>query len=359
MRTLQSMNTSFRTLGLLTASLLFGFQLFGQVMPYYVPASDLADDELKAALHNLINNHTTYPYTSGSTDVWDMLKLTDRDPENAENVVLLYSGRSTNAAQEYNNGNGWNREHVWPSSRGGFGNSQGAGTDAHHLRPCDIQVNNQRGNRFFATCVSCTEVFSQGLPTGSFRDNVNGTFEPRNAVKGDVARMIFYMAVRYEGNGEPDLELVDEVLAEGNNAPLMGVLSDLLAWNAADPVDAFELNRNEVIFDFQGNRNPFVDYPELAEHLWGSLQGVEWPSSLRTDATSEGEALRLYPNPAREAFRVSAEVDRTLIRSVQGGLLMQVDGEEFIHIGALPAGVYLVELYTKDGFRSVQRLVKL
>lgn len=316
-----------------------------QIAPYYSPAIDLADDELKAALHNIIDGHITYPYTSGNTDVWDMLKLTDRDPDNSQNVILIYSGRSTNAAQEYNNGNGWNREHVWPSSRGGFGNSQGAGTDAHHLRPCDIQVNNLRGNRVFANCVVCTEVSSEGQPTGSFRDNTNGTFEPRDAVKGDIARMIFYMAVRYEGNGEPDLELVDAIIAENISSPLMGVLSDLLAWNAADAVDAFEMNRNEVIFGFQGNRNPFIDHPELADHLWGDLTGEAWPmSSLSSSASANAETPRAYPNPSSGRVSITGPCPIAWVSDLTGSEVLRPESknQREVDLHDMPTGLYFI-----------------
>ena len=94
------------------------------------------------------------------------------------------------------------------------------------------------------------------------------SWEPRDEVKGDVARMIFYMAVRYEGaNGEPDLEVNDKV--DNGSDPFMGKVSVLKEWNEADPVDAFEANRNEVIFsEIQHNRNPFIDHPEWVNEIW-------------------------------------------------------------------------------------------
>lgn len=119
---------------------------------YYDKAHDSYGHELKTRLYSIIKGHTEFPYSSSSTDTWDILKESDRDTANAANVILFYTGWSVNAAQEFNDGSGWNREHVWAKSRGDFGTSPGAGTDAHHLRPSDISVNKARSSRWFDTC---------------------------------------------------------------------------------------------------------------------------------------------------------------------------------------------------------------
>jgi endonuclease I len=227
---------------------------------YYDSAEGLTGDELKTALHDIIDNHTSYPYTDSGTDVWDILKESDRDPDNSSNVILLYTGWSINGPQEYNSGSGWSREHVWAKSHGDFDNDPPAGTDAHHLRPCDISVNSARGNKDFdnggTQHAEATECYTD-----------SDSWEPRDAVKGDVARMMFYMATRYEGDvsGEPDLELVDYT---GTSGPIFGKLSTLIEWNTEDPVDEFERNRNEVVYSYQGNRNPFVDHPEYVNSIY-------------------------------------------------------------------------------------------
>ena len=123
--------------------LLISNLLSAQDSTYYLSAHKKSDDSLKYELNQIIKNHTEFPYTASSTDVWDILKHTDRDTANANNVILLYSGRSVDAAQEYNSAAGWSREHVWAKSRGDFGTSNGAGTDVHHLRPCDVSVNSK------------------------------------------------------------------------------------------------------------------------------------------------------------------------------------------------------------------------
>lgn len=267
---------------------------------YYHTAFNSSGDTLKTNLHNIIKGHTTFPYSSSSTDVWDMLKQSDKDPNNPSNVILIYSGRSVDAAQEFNNGNGWNREHVWAKSRGDFGNNPPAGTDAHHLRPSDISVNANRDNRNFDDCITCIDIIDNGFNTGSKKDANLWTFEPRDAVKGDIARMIFYMAVRYEGDGnEPDLELSNTLQSQSSKQPLHAVLNTLLNWNRQDTVDAFERNRNLAIYNFQGNKNPFIDYPELAEYLWGDSLGLVWkPETTLALKNPPDTYIKIYPNPS-------------------------------------------------------------
>lgn len=328
---------------------------------YYQNALGLRDDSLKSALHNLIDGHTTFPYSSSSTDTWDLLKETDRDPNNADNVILIYSGRSVDADQEYNNGAGWNREHVWPQSRGSFGTSQGPGTDAHHLRPCDISVNSVRGNRNFDDCTSCVDVIDNGTDTGSDYDNQVWTFEPRDAVKGDVARMIFYMAVRYEGGGgEPDLELTDALQPQGSTQPLHAKLSTLLEWHRNDTVDAFEENRNEVVFGYQGNRNPFVDHPELAEHLWGLLQSVHW-NGQNTIGNEElmSTMQRPYPNPTADIIQWEDVAERVEVYDLRGRLLTSAIRTDRISMAkaGLTGGTYLLVVHRAAGTKDLHRIV--
>ena len=121
-------------------------------------------------------------------------------------------------------------------------------------------------------------------------------WEPRDEVKGDVARIIFYMATRYMGDpGEPSLNVVDYI--NNSSDPLMGKLSTLLEWNEQDPVDAFERRRNQVIFNWQQNRNPFIDYPELANLIWAEaeLNPLVFTSvELQSNAPSETESQEVY-----------------------------------------------------------------
>ncbi|MEU0910845.1 endonuclease I family protein [Streptomyces althioticus] len=224
---------------------------------YYEGAEGKTGEALKSALNSIISDQTKLSYSA----VWDALKETDEDPSNSGNVILLYSGVSRSKSANGGNTGDWNREHVWAKSHGDFGTSTGPGTDIHHLRPSDVQVNSIRGNKDFDNGGSA--VANGG---GSLTDS--DSFEPRDAVKGDVARMILYMAVRYEGtDGWPDLEPNNSV--SNGSAPYIGKLSVLKEWHEQDPPDSFEQRRNDVIFEsFQHNRNPFIDHPEWVESIW-------------------------------------------------------------------------------------------
>ncbi len=236
---------------------------------YYDSALNKTGDELKEALNNIISTGVTkLPYSSSSFDVWDALDVTDEDPNNSSNVILMYTGRSQEKGQKTGQGNlgqdNWNREHTYPKSNGGFNNSSASAyTDIHHLRPTDESVNSKRGNlEFDQGGNEITEA------PGNYSDG--DSFEPRDEVKGDVARMMFYMATRYEGRdtsdvSNPDLELVPSVT---NNGAALGNVCVLLEWNEQDPVDHFEFNRNSKIQKIQGNRNPFVDNPHWGDTIF-------------------------------------------------------------------------------------------
>lgn len=228
------------------------------VEEYYRTAAEKTGNSLKTELHNIIDHHTELSYSA----VWEALKKTDEDPANANNVILLYTGRSQAKSTNGGGVDDWNREHVWAKSHGDFGTAMGPGTDLHHLRPTDVSVNSTRGNLDFDN--GGTE-HSEAL--GNYFDS--DSWEPRDEVKGDVARMLFYMAVRYEGDvsDEPDLELNNTV--NNGTAPYHGKLSVLLQWNAQDPVDDRERRRNDIIYsDYQHNRNPFIDHPEWVNEIW-------------------------------------------------------------------------------------------
>ncbi len=271
------LNTSFirKYFPLSLVSMLLPTLLFSQIPAgYYDAAQDLSGSELKAALHGIVSDHVRYPYTSTSTDVWDILKDTEEDPDNPDNVILLYTGRSqpktANSGESSDTeSNLWNREHVWSKSHGFPDEIDTAYTDIHHLRAADESVNSSRNNLDFdnggTAHVEATECYYD-----------SDSWEPRDAVKGDIARAMFYMVVRYDpgyhsDNSLYDLELVDYTgvdIGDPPGEPLFGKLSTLIQWHLQDPVDAFEQNRNEVVYGYQGNRNPFIDHPEWVESIF-------------------------------------------------------------------------------------------
>lgn len=330
---------------------------------YYDPAFGLRDEVLKQKLHSLISNHTEFTYTSTQTDVWDILKVTDRDTLNPDNVILIYSGRSVDAAQEYNSAAGWSREHVWAKSRGDFGTDPGPGTDVHHLRPCDVGVNSTRNNRNFDDCVVCEDVIDNGFNTGSKKDASLWTFQPPEGVKGDVARMILYMAIRYEGtNGELDLELTSTLLDKSSKSPEQARLSTLLEWNRLDPVSDWERNRNEVIYaDFQGNRNPLIDHPELAEYLWGDSTGLDWYPPFPVSINEEDAATEyhVYPNPSNQVVYIHGVFKEAKIFDIHGSPVLQIDGNtnEVTPVSGLSQGVYLMHILNTEGAITIKKIL--
>ncbi len=206
--------------------------LFESEMAYYQAAIGKSGTELKSSLRSIISvtkKTTTY------NDLRQDIAKTDVDPNNANNIIMIYTGASL--PSKWDNGATWTREHVWPQSLSWFTTS-GAGADLHHLRPCEPGVNSSRGNKRYGETTNSTY------------------YEPRDEVKGDVARILFYLYVRYE---QADAYALNRVAQS---------FDMLLAWNEADPVDSFEIYRNEKTYEIQGNRNPFIDHPECAKMIW-------------------------------------------------------------------------------------------
>jgi len=227
----------------------------------------LQGDELRAALHQLIDQHVVYSYSDCKT----ILKESDEDPLNNSNIVLVYKQNSIDKdnfaySSDVSMFDYWNREHVWAKSLGSFGpggiyENSPANTDVHNLKPSDQTMNSDRGNLSY----------DNGGQSHVENPNVKFTYqswEVPDEVKGDIARILFYMDVRYDGGeGEPNLTIVDMLDTYPN--PYIGKLTTLLEWHELDPVDDFELNRNEVIYSWQNNRNPFIDNPEFVDRIWG------------------------------------------------------------------------------------------
>ena len=288
----------------------------GDVSSYYAAVDATSSMALRTTLHDAIDDHQRFPYTDSSTDTWDILELADEDPADAGRILTLY--KNSSEAKEGGGNSFYNREHTWPKTYGfpDEGNSYPY-TDCHHLRLSNIGYNSDRGSRAFGTCNgSCSERQTdvnngQGGGSGTYPGNSNwftgsdggtGTWEAWNHRKGDVARTVLYMDIRYEGGvhgvtglAEPDLMLTDNtglIVGTGSNTSgtaYMGRLSVILAWHAADPVDDDERLRNEVVYQFQGNRNPFVDHPEWVEclHLGTGCAPAEPP--LFADGFESGD----------------------------------------------------------------------
>jgi endonuclease I len=212
---------------------------------------------------------------------WSALKIADAWEGNVSSGLVheLYANRPWPADDTVGNGvtgnTGWNREHVWPNSRGIH--DVGADyADLHNLHVEDMNVNSARGNLPFDNCDNnCTAPADPEAPQDTGRNT--GFFMPPALHRGDVARTILYMATRYDGrdNNTLKLQVTD---CPGSLAPnMMGRLTTLLEWHRLDPPSARELYRNGAVCGFQGNRNPFVDFPELANKIFGPGSGYVDP----------------------------------------------------------------------------------
>lgn len=256
---------------------------------YYATVDTSSATALRTSLHLIIDDHTRFPYTSSSTDTWNILEAADQDPNNASNVLDVYRNRSY---VKFGGGTGpYNREHTWPNSYG-FPDDGGTNypyTDCHQLFLSDTNYNNDRANKPFNDVTGGTERVTDvndGEGGAGHSNWFNATYwKTWDGRMGDVARALLYLDVRYAGGthgvtgaAEPDLILTDNVAliqTTGGNASVayMGLLSVLLRWHVQDPPDARERWRNDVVASYQGNRNPFIDHPQWVSGIFVTSTG--------------------------------------------------------------------------------------
>ena len=306
----------------------------------------------------IINTHSNFlSYTPG---VWEASKATDVNPDNASEVLLIYgySSTGTTARTRGINDNGgnsgdWNREHTYPKSLGNpnLGTS-GPGADAHHLRPSDVQYNGLRGSKAFAD------------GSGNSGD-VTGGWYPGDEWKGDVARMMMYMYLRYGDQCLPS------VVGVGSSAATPDDMIDLfLEWNAEDPVSTIEDNRNNYHGNVantyaQGNRNPFIDNPNLATQIWGGpVAENRWATASVNDFTKLTD-VSAYPNPSFNGNITIVSPRSTIsgikIYSVLGKEVYSVKNPSFINnkytINNLKSGIYLLKIISDTNFTTKKMVI--
>lgn len=322
---------------------------------YYTSLEGLSGAALKQELQNIIANPAVVR-AHNYGDIVDILKKADQNPLNSNQVWLLYveTPRAKLDFQTSSIGAGkWNREHIYPQSRGGFSdatseiadginvwlptgpNDLPAGhADAHHIRAEDGPENTVRSNRDY------------GL-------DYNGPNGNQGSWKGDVARAVFYMAVRYNGlsvvNGNP----ADSTVGQ------LGDLASLLTWNHSDPSDDFEMNRNNYIYTWQINRNPFIDYPSLADYIFGSQYGQPWYASLNTNQIVK-DVVTVYPNPASELVQISGLESGMFYLYNSLGMLVQTT--DFVASNPIRLnvnkGVYLIKIEANNQVVFKKLIVK-
>ena len=232
----------------------------------YDSLSGQSASSLLQALRSLMTS--THKRISSYSNCRDYANRTDCQNGDSSTIVTIYTSY-VSSHSEYQNGQGWNREHVWPKSLGG-NNTSGGGADLHHIRPSESIPNSTRGNKLYGNAPSGKNVTGNlsGYPAGKY----STYYEPLDNVKGDVARICLYVYVRWGSSWGADS--ITEVFQS---------VDVLLQWMELDPVDTWEMGRNEVVQSIQGNRNVFIDYPEYAWLLFGR----EVPKNMTTPS---GEA---------------------------------------------------------------------
>ena len=324
--------------------LLAPFVLLAQVPSYYSSVDfTLEGNALKAELSELIiNTHTNFiPYTSSNTDTWDVIHQSDADVSAQGNVVLFYGYDDTDAAtindrtrpiadqsSVYCIGY-WNREHVFAKSLANpslVTGQPGSGTDVHNLRAADCQMNSRRNNNYFRD--------------GSGVSFLDGDFYPGDEFKGDVARIIMYMYLRYPSQCEP----INIGIGDRTYAPDMPNI--FLEWNQEDPVSVFETNRNNVIASYQGNRNPFIDNPYLATLVWNGPDPEDsWGVLSSSDLSLQ--TLSVYPTITNDYLFIQG-IDTVhsqvqIFNQLGQALEFELDGNK-IDVSGFSNGLYVMNI---------------
>ena len=247
---------------------------------YYKSAYGLHDEPLMTALRNIIREHKQLSYNA----LWDAFKTTDTDAQGY--IIDMYSNckyrPDEHGGSAQNVGDGFNREHSFPKSW--FDDGYPMYTDLFHLYPTDIKVNNQRSNYPFGECgangtrLTYKQWYGKGkLGKSTFGGYLDTVFEPDDEYKGDFARTYFYMVTCYK-NELPKWSGSAQLDYNTNKYKAFSTWSInlLVKWARLDPVSDKEIKRNDAVYGIQGNRNPFIDHPELFEYIWGDKQGEQW-----------------------------------------------------------------------------------
>ena len=330
---------------------------------YYDSLEGLSGNALKQAVQDIIAAPTVRLHSYA--DIWDIIRTADQNPENSNQIWDMYLEIPMAKLDQQTTSSivgKWNREHIFCQSRGGFevangDTADGIGvwnstseasvvdgvSDAHHIRAENGQENSSRNNKNYGTVNSSTVYAGPSGTQGSWR--------------GDVARALFYMAVRFDGlnvvNGDPSEYLPSTSIASGN----IGDLATLLVWNHSDPRDDFEMNRNNYIYTWQMNRNPFIDYPLLVDYIFGANFGQPWSSSLSIQNPIENK-VAVYPNPTTDYIIVAGLEGNSKVEiyTITGQMVQSQNFENEIRINIdLNAGMYLVKV--SNGFQSTTKKI--
>ena len=243
---------------------------------YYSSVSGKKGDSLLEGLASLSN--TKHRYYTTYDELWDAIAYADKDPKNSGKVLDFYTQKSISS--NHTTG-GWDREHVWCQSlTNELYGTTGAGADIHHIRPCIDNINSSRGNNRYGNVDHSNAKyysFANDKVSSSSSDTLYGysankVFEPLDDVKGDAARIVMYLYMHYSNEVSANSSITKTLSITNivyTSAGTDQAAWDLLIyWNETDPVDDFEMNRNNYCASVTGLRNPFIDHPEFATMIW-------------------------------------------------------------------------------------------
>ena len=331
--------------------------LKAQPQGYYNGTEGLTGNALKTRLHNIIktDDHTSY------SGLWNAYYQTDKKP--GTNYVWDIYSDVPNGTPPYNytlgsdqcgnynsEGDCYNREHLWAQ---GWTNNDGTEkTDLHHVYPTDGWVNNKRSDYAFGEVSNASWTSLNGSKLGpNTVSGYSGTvFEPIDEYKGDIARALMYVSVRYytEDSTWGTSDMTNKSVIKD------WAIAMLLRWHEEDPVSQKEIDRNNAAYNIQRNRNPFVDYPEFAEKIWDPTWSVD-----ENDCTV---LVNIYPNPATSTVNIKGEnIEAVYMYNAVGQLVMTLNvlGEEqsAIDVSGFTTGIYFMNVISQNGGSVLKKVV--
>ena len=325
-------------------------------LTYYEDITADSGIELLGELHDLITTtHKTYT-TYDDCKTPEYVAKTDSD--GGGDVMEFYSQNSIDKAWGKGNQGTWNREHVWCKSlSNNVWNESYGGSDMHHIRPVESGLNSARNNSPYGEVSSSANALyyedsnNNRVALGGHKEN--DVFEPLDNVKGDVARIIFYLYTHYNdysnvggttnGSGGKFGDLDFSLIVDGSEEQ---AIETLLAWNELDPVSQQEEDRNEAVASYQGNRNPFIDHPEYAEYIWGdasSSPSFSCPSELKLTLGQTKSIEYGYSGVLESLSFVSLDPNVVEVDG-EGTVTALSVGEATIEVEALVSGVLFEEI---------------
>ncbi|MEO4004869.1 endonuclease [Flavobacterium sp. CAU 1735] len=341
----------------LSAFLMSVVTSFAQIPQGYYNSATGTGYTLKTQLYNIIKGHSAKSYNA----LYTCYQTSDRDYfyENDGTILDIYSEKpdgpdfynysatvtGDRCGNYANEGDCFNREHLMPQSV--FNEASPMVSDAHHILPTDGKVNGMRSNYPFGIVSNPTWTSRNGSKLGN--NTTSGysgkAFEPIDEFKGDVARCLLYFVTRYE---DKVATWNHAMLNNTSNQALSNWFKNiLLTWHNQDPVSPREIARNNAIYAFQGNRNPYIDHPEYVAMIWGQ--------ALATDTFDALAAVTVYPNPSntnRIAIQSEKALDEITLITLNGQVLQQIKnptGNQGTYtLENLPQGFYFVKMAAEN-----------